>query len=238
MMTENQPNLLKDFIKVLIKDCIEDDNPFQLTEIHIIKYIYLLDYYTAKETGKTFTGTEWIFHHFGPWSYEIDNFVKNLVKTKDIFTEKIQTHFENNKEINMYVNISGNVSRRDIWGKFNKIVMKRIFNDDLPFFKNDTYKLLDYVYFETEPMINAKPEDKLIFDHLEPYKQAVEINYKPLSKDNIKKMKEALRNFSNKNNSEKQELNIIDEDFIEFQNILHSEDEWDVDHVEGRFLIE
>ncbi|MCK1859649.1 hypothetical protein MXE00_14905, partial [Legionella pneumophila] len=45
----------------------------QLGPIHIIKYVYLADLYYAKfNTGQTFTGADWSFYKFGPWSQEVN----------------------------------------------------------------------------------------------------------------------------------------------------------------------
>ena len=48
----------------------EDDNfSRQLGPIHLIKYLYLADLsYAKRNDGKSFTGIDWQFYNFGPWS--------------------------------------------------------------------------------------------------------------------------------------------------------------------------
>lgn len=44
----------------------------ELGPIHLIKYVYLVDLDYAKfNNGQTFTGVDWVFHHFGPWSVDV-----------------------------------------------------------------------------------------------------------------------------------------------------------------------
>ncbi len=49
----------------------EEDSVFeqQLGPIHLIKYVFLADLaFAARRGGETYTGIEWVFHNFGPWS--------------------------------------------------------------------------------------------------------------------------------------------------------------------------
>ena len=44
----------------------------QLGPIHLVKYVYLADLFHAKRNnGVTFTGIEWKFYKFGPWSQAV-----------------------------------------------------------------------------------------------------------------------------------------------------------------------
>ena len=50
----------------------EDDfKDRSLGPIHLVKYVYLADLIYAERKGDTFTGVEWKFHNFGPWSLEV-----------------------------------------------------------------------------------------------------------------------------------------------------------------------
>lgn len=49
----------------------EDWKQRELGPIHLLKYAYLADVAHAEHhDGSTFTGIEWVFHHFGPWTAE------------------------------------------------------------------------------------------------------------------------------------------------------------------------
>ena len=44
----------------------------QLGPIHLIKYVYLSDLaFAERNDGKTFTGVNWQFYKFGPWSQAV-----------------------------------------------------------------------------------------------------------------------------------------------------------------------
>ena len=43
----------------------------QLGPIHLLKYAYMADLaHAARHEGETFSGIEWLFDHFGPWSVD------------------------------------------------------------------------------------------------------------------------------------------------------------------------
>jgi hypothetical protein len=46
----------------------EDYRQRQLGPIHFLKYAYLADLAYAERKGEAFTGVDWRFYHFGPWS--------------------------------------------------------------------------------------------------------------------------------------------------------------------------
>ena len=49
----------------------DDFRERELGAIHLLKYAYLADLaYAKRHDGITYTGTDWRFHHFGPWSVE------------------------------------------------------------------------------------------------------------------------------------------------------------------------
>src|SRR6185436_20417498 len=50
----------------------DDSRDRELGPIHLVKFVYLADLaHAQQEGGATFTGTDWRFHHFGPWSPEV-----------------------------------------------------------------------------------------------------------------------------------------------------------------------
>lgn len=49
----------------------EDWKQRELGPIHLLKYAYLADVaHAERHDGSTFTGIDWVFHHFGPWAAE------------------------------------------------------------------------------------------------------------------------------------------------------------------------
>ncbi|WP_291321272.1 hypothetical protein [Desulfonatronospira sp.] len=128
-----------------------------LSNIHFIKYMYLADLdYATRCAGKTYTGIDWQFFRFGPWSAELnrriepalmaigaekkviestkfDDFTRWSVSDRDLITE-----LENKIDTMIALAIKGAVKR----------------------FKNDTESLLHHVY-QTRPMLYAAPGEYL-----------------------------------------------------------------------------
>ncbi len=45
----------------------------QLGPIHLIKYVYMGDLaYAERNDGETYTGIDWRFYNFGPWSQTVN----------------------------------------------------------------------------------------------------------------------------------------------------------------------
>jgi len=131
-----------------------------LGPIHLLKYVYLADiYYAEKNNGKSFSGTNWQFYNFGPWSPEIHSRID--LATKAIMAEKYS--FESNYSDDDFIR----------WIKSDDELLRRIsreipstitirLKNDVRRYGRDTEKLLHRVY-KTKPMLNAAPNELLDF---------------------------------------------------------------------------
>ncbi|EGQ9965952.1 type II toxin-antitoxin system antitoxin SocA domain-containing protein [Vibrio mimicus] len=124
-----------------------------LGPIHIIKYVYLADLYYAEKHGVTFTGVEWQFYNFGPWSKTVHLSISPALS--EIMANKrcLESLFKDDDSIR--------------WDKTDKYLLRDKVREipaeitarlsrDIHHFSNDTNTLLDYVY-KTEPMLYASP---------------------------------------------------------------------------------
>ncbi|MBM9515045.1 hypothetical protein [Desulfogranum marinum] len=142
-----------------------DYNSREVGPIHIIKYVYLADLaYARQNNGETYTGVNWRFHHYGPWSLEVFQRIEPaglaIGASKRTITDTPYDDF-------------------DRWSVNDEFLQEKIYSN-LPFpvyisinnyfkkFQTDTYDLLDYVY-STPPMRIAAPEEELSF--MEAYKR-------------------------------------------------------------------
>lgn len=125
---------------------------FPVGKVRITKLLYLLDLEYYRDNGSTFTGLNWIYYKYGPYTAEIDHVlsqvgikleeesftskksIKMLMVSESVASYSVDTHLEN------YLHRIWTV-----WGM-----------ESLP-------RLLDSVYFETEPMFNAKRGEQLDF---------------------------------------------------------------------------
>ena len=138
----------------------EDDmRDRELGPIHLIKYLYLADLvYAERHNGKTYTGIQWKFHNFGPWSYEAYQRIEPALQRVGAREKTIPSQYD------------GDFVR---WSLRDDHIFRQL-QDELPFvlthtlqkyvhqFTGTTEDLLHFVY-NTRPMLQAKPGEVLDF---------------------------------------------------------------------------
>lgn len=141
----------------------EDSWDWEVGPIHLIKYAYLADLiYAESHNGETFTGTQWSFHNFGPWSGEVHREIPAALNAIGAQMKQLPSDYGDDdyyrwsyldddydslfEEISNKVPTSLTFSLQNIVRKFGK----------------DTPDLLDFVY-NTKPMRFASPDEILDF---------------------------------------------------------------------------
>jgi hypothetical protein len=129
-----------------------------ITKTKLLKLLYLFDVEYFRLHRETYTGFNWRFYHLGPWTAEYDPLLDSLV--------------EQNALVRNYS------SRPDYDTQFFEPSREISINEALPQLKDEfilktildnwgdkrTGEILDYVYFETEPMINGQRNEPLDFE--------------------------------------------------------------------------
>lgn len=131
-----------------------------VTTTTLAKFLYLADYHQAKETqGQTLTGTEWRFLHFGPYAA---SFATELDALRDLGLVNETAGTSVQKDYYLFTLPEG-VERRTLEAvglikraATNLRLQLREFATNLP-------RLLNFVYFQTEPMEEVRPEEVLDF---------------------------------------------------------------------------
>lgn len=123
----------------------------------LLKLLYLADIENFRATGETFTGFDWIYYLYGPWTSEYDDLIKQLEAEGVLRLERWA---------------AGSVEGERITAS-EKVDLDRVIASADVFFRTrrqvDTWadraipRLLDYVYFETEPMQGAVKMERLDF---------------------------------------------------------------------------
>ena len=134
-------------------------------KVKIQKILYLIDVESYRETGKVLTGVEWIFYKYGPYSSEIESILKDF---------PVEAIFIGNDR--KFRRIFINEPQRELEIDFErKLLIDRVLKKWL---EASTDEILNYVYFETEPMIKAqKRGQKLDFSTIMPKGQDKEIQW-------------------------------------------------------------
>lgn len=187
--TKNSDSLSKAILAIL--DIAKNVDLPSLTTTQLVKYLYLLDYhYAQRNEGKTFTNIEWRFLHFGPYSSAISSQLDLLVGKSFIESKPIQS----NTSDGVLYSLSDwkQIETLEKLGVARDVVLELI--QHIKNFKTDLNKLLHYVYFSTEPMEEAKPNDILTFEKCVkiPFKSLKQIQMNKLNAGTIKDAKSKL----------------------------------------------
>jgi hypothetical protein len=163
-MPPSAPKLLPETLQAVLLLAREMGKP-GLTTTTLVKLTYLVDYFTATETGGApFTETPWEFLHYGPFHSSLLPALALLVTAgaideqtgggvdKDYTVYSLPTHREPKSldDLGVPRNARMNVERR------------------LREFSGDQSALLNFVYYETEPMQGATPASRLDFSVCQP----------------------------------------------------------------------
>lgn len=141
----------------------DEDDYFdrQLGPIHLIKYVYLADlFYARRNDGETYTGIDWQFYKFGPWSQIVNARV-----------EPALVAIQANKK-----QFSSDYGDKDDWVRWDlrddrllrekekelPVVIPMYLKKEIHKYGKDTPSLLDYVY-KTKPMLASAPNERLDF---------------------------------------------------------------------------
>jgi hypothetical protein len=125
-----------------------------VTKTKLLKLLYLFDVEFYRVHRKIFTGFSWKFFHLGPWASEYDSTLEGIIATDALLEQfgKHDTTFYRSPE---YVDPAAlRLSARD--ESILRGVLRR-------WATAQTSEILDYVYFDTEPMQNAIRNEPLDF---------------------------------------------------------------------------
>ena len=170
------------------------ENGIRLTTNRLVKFIYLTDLYHARlKSGQTLTGFPWRFIYYGPYCGEAMQCIDQAVHENLICKQTFDSHFGEDKEYNLFTCKDEDAEKIErsihigILGQIQKAI--RAFGDDTP-------QLLDHVYFDTEPMANAKKGDLLNFYKAKRPEQIKRVKLKKLSPDAIKLARQKTKQLS------------------------------------------
>jgi len=158
----------------------------KLTTVQLVKFVYLADlYYARKEAGKTLTNFPWAFIYYGPYCSN----VMSAIAGSNLKREFFESTFDTDKEYSLY-----SLKVDDSSALQNQLPISVIFplQHAIKKFIYDTADLLDFVYFETEPMLNAKKGDVLDFSLAKPLEATPPVQLRQLSKKKIEQAKKYI----------------------------------------------
>jgi len=176
----------------------QEDHPYdrQLGPIHLIKYVYLTDMeYARYNAGQTFTGVDWTFYNFGPWSPFVHDEVDRSLSRWDAKKTMLPSKFGEDDYTRWSIDFDQQLFdtlKAEFPMEARHAVATYIHN-----YTNDTSALLHFVY-ATLPILKAAPGEHLDFSVMvASQRQEQPDNFTPmlarLSKEKVKLINERMR---------------------------------------------
>ena len=127
-----------------------------LSKTKLLKLVYLADIEMFRRTGRTASGWKWRFLHFGPWAPEYDQCLERLAATNKVTVTTLHGDRDTQlvgsllREFDVST-LDESAVRMSVRGVVNRWVGV------------DLREILDYVYFDTEPMREVERGSDLNF---------------------------------------------------------------------------
>ncbi|MCI5208896.1 MAG: DUF4065 domain-containing protein [Candidatus Electrothrix sp. ATG2] len=180
------------------------ENSIRLTTNRLVKFIYLADLYHARyKNGQTLTGFPWKFIYYGPYCSEAMQCIDQAVHDGLIFKQTFDSSFGEAKEYHIFTCRDEDAEAIErtipIWvlGSTRNVIQK---------FGDDTSQLLDYTYFDTEPMANARKGDLLDFSKAERPEPSKKVKLKKMSSDSIRLARKKIKQLSDEMDADRERL--------------------------------
>ncbi|HYT55444.1 MAG TPA: hypothetical protein VEQ38_12085 [Verrucomicrobiae bacterium] len=198
----------------------------KLTTLRLVKFLYLADLYHARVSkGETLTGWPWAFVYFGPWCQQAKEAIDNAAQKDLVIVKEIPSKYNDEKDYRLFWvdEIDDEPKIIDalptyVWSKLQWAIQK---------WADDSSGLLDYVYFETEPMLETKPGALLDFgrSQMPVVSKRIEMKKIPKAKlDEAKKTIARLQEKYKKGISSRPSQGATDAVYQEFVSQLEEED--------------
>jgi hypothetical protein len=166
-----------------------------LTAIRLVKFLYLLDLYYARENkGEIITGCSWRFVHYGPFCIEAMEAIKYATKEDLITAIPFKSKYDD-EEHYLY---SFPFEEEPPVGKKLSIYVRSALENAIKKWADDTPGLLDHVYFETEPMLDVRKGDLLDFSLARIPEKTKPIQMTRIPKEQLETARKSISNLAHK----------------------------------------
>jgi hypothetical protein len=147
----------KDILLQILLEAKEKN--LSLGKTQLIKLLYLVEVEHYRETGERLTSLQWVFHLYGPYAYELEDILDEREFEKEEFKTASERDFigfriaEPGRSYQAFVNAKVSLTVKKVIGTWGNRSLS---------------ELLDYVYFQTEPMQRVKERgEKLDFQAID-----------------------------------------------------------------------
>jgi len=164
MSIKSQRQFQEDTVKALLLE-LKKQGKGKVTRTMLIKLLYLLDVFSAEDSGgRTWTGFEWRFIHFGPYDGAAQAVIDGLVG-HGINLE--QGYSDSGKEYTLYSLVEFGAKAMTFADLEMPVHVRNRIRQITRKYGDSLSRLLEFVYFKTAPMLAAYPGETLSFDKCE-----------------------------------------------------------------------
>jgi hypothetical protein len=151
-----------------------ENQKISIGKTRLIKLLYLLDIENYRSNQRVLTGLDWIFYKYGPYAFEIEKFLDKIgVIEEDVLIGGGK----------IFANLKKEFEEEDIKLDIEtKAMIEKLIDD---WGTADLNELLDYVYFETEPMFKVELRQKLDFSSVKGRRKKRKIELSRKSKEKL-----------------------------------------------------
>jgi hypothetical protein len=144
-------NTVKDILLSLLSEAEHKNYPVGKTQL--VKYLYLVELDYFKDYKKRLTDLEWIFYHYGPYAFELES----VLESKEFSVQVVL--LPNERSYKRFAVAEAIPAYKDIVDTKVSLIIKRIVGQ---WGNKQLQELLDYVYFETEPMLTVERRGQVL----------------------------------------------------------------------------
>lgn len=213
--TKMNDKILK-LIKYIV--CFANDHNISLTTIRLVKFVYLADLYHARlNAGETITHFPWAFVYYGPYCQDVMKSIDDAVLKGFINSKAFESKYSE-KDYKLFSCYD------DRYGELRKEFQIAVLSElqyAIKKYGDDTAQLLDYVYFSTEPMNDARKGDILDFSLAMQPKPIPPIVTNKLSKKDIETAKALVKKLKEKYASASENLRKDDNETEKWRDELY-----------------
>lgn len=137
-------NTVKDILLSLLSEAAHKN--YSVGKTQLVKYLYLVELDYFKDNKNRLTDLEWKFYHYGPYAFELESILELPEFAKKEFP------LENGKTYQRFA-VAESLQTYDLVDTKVSLIIKRVIGQ---WGDKSLRELLDYVYFETEPMEAVK----------------------------------------------------------------------------------
>jgi hypothetical protein len=197
---------------------LASDRGGRLTKIRLVKFLYLLDVYSAQALKTTCTNWPWAFVHYGPYCRESTDAIDRAAQAGFLYAQAYESKYSD-EDYRLY-GPGAKITEADVdqvMGRLPVHVSARM-TSAVKRWYDDTYGLLNYVYFNTGPMEHARPDERLSFEReaMPDFAALRPVELVPLSAKKKAALRDAIKKLDKKTVMPQPAAGLFDKEYFDF----------------------